>query len=156
MVCCTIWICCSILALHTMSASYKQVVMTDPENTILDSLELLTMALEGFSRYWPIAVLLTSKPCLSHKKSHLTSARIARELSLLELAELGFSGYFVCCSSFPSSNWSAIPRSRRHQYLARNYGFEASDVWSISILRMINVCIAERQSSCIISNGRLM
>ncbi len=70
------------------------------------------------------------------------------------LVEFRFSRYFICYSSFPNSNWSAVTRPGRHQHLACNYGFKASDVWSVSVLRMTDICIPEGQRSCIISNGR--
>jgi hypothetical protein len=60
MISCVIWICCSILVLHTMCTSYQQVERNGHANSIQDSLEVLCVALEGFSRYWPIARMLLS------------------------------------------------------------------------------------------------
>jgi hypothetical protein len=58
---CVIWISSSILVLHTMSTSYQQAKTSDDGDSVHDSLELLTTALEGFSRYWPIAGLLSGE-----------------------------------------------------------------------------------------------
>jgi hypothetical protein len=61
MISCVIWICCSILVLHTMSASNQSAKSLGHDgDSIQESLELLITALEGFSRYWPIARLLLS------------------------------------------------------------------------------------------------
>lgn len=57
---CVIWISCTLLALHTMSASYQQSKRPGQRDSIQESLETLTTALDGFSRYWPIANLLSS------------------------------------------------------------------------------------------------
>lgn len=60
MISCVIWISCSILVLHTMSASYQQRKASGHRDSIQESFEVLTVALRGFSRYWPIARLLLS------------------------------------------------------------------------------------------------
>jgi hypothetical protein len=60
MISCVIWISCSILVLHTMSTSYQQSKASGHGDSIQESLEVLTVALRGFARYWPIARLLLS------------------------------------------------------------------------------------------------
>lgn len=60
MISCIIWISCSVLVLHTMSTTYQQAKIPGHGDSIEESLLILTTALEGFSRYWPIARLLLS------------------------------------------------------------------------------------------------
>ena len=60
MISCIIWISCSVLVLHTMSTSYQQAKIPGHGDSVEESLAVLTAALEGFSRYWPIAKLLLS------------------------------------------------------------------------------------------------
>lgn len=58
MVSCIIWVGCIMLTLHSMSTSYQQGKVPGQGDSIQESLGVLTIALQGFSRYWPIAKLL--------------------------------------------------------------------------------------------------
>jgi hypothetical protein len=60
MISCVIWISSAILILHTMLISYQEAKRLSPIDNLQENLDILITTLDGFSRYWPIAVLLLS------------------------------------------------------------------------------------------------